>query len=489
MKLTEKQYEEVLEMGILLTIEKNHDCLFELIMENAMTITNCDGGTLYLYENNELHFKIMKTVSLGICKGGNGETINMPPVPLKEENVCAYSAIHEEIVNVADVYHSDKFDFSGPRRYDAMTGYRTKSMLVIPLKNHEGQLIGVLQLINAMADGEVVPFDCGYEKVVMSLASQASISISNLRYLGEFKDMMYSYAETMATIIDERTPYNGNHTKNVTQYAVGFASYLNQEHKAGRYEGYFDENRKEQLMLAASLHDIGKMSIPLEIMNKSTKLGNLFQGIMDRYQLLRCYFKIDYYEQRISLDEYEEKCNYMKRAEELVENVNTLPNLPEELEPQIRELANLIYEEHGGKKIPYLTEEEADCLLIKRGTLTKKEREIMENHVVITHNILSKINFSTHYSNVPTWAGAHHEFLDGSGYPNHLTAEELPVEVRILSLADIFEALVARDRPYKKPMPVEKALEILTSMAAEGKLDQKLVAMYRNYISQLPHTL
>lgn len=489
MKLTEKQYEEVLEMGILLTIEKNHDCLFELIMENAMTITNCDGGTLYLYENKELHFKIMKTVSLGICKGGNGEVINMPPVPLKEENVCAYSAIHEEIVNVADVYHSDKFDFSGPRRYDAMTGYRTKSMLVIPLKNHEGQLIGVLQLINAMVDGEVVPFDCGYEKVVMSLASQASISISNLRYLGEFKDMMYSYAETMATIIDERTPYNGNHTKNVTQYAVGFASYLNQEHKAGRYEKYFDENRREQLMLAASLHDIGKMSIPLEIMDKSTKLGNLFRGIMDRYQLLRCYYKIDYYEQRISWDEYEEKCNYLDKAEELVENVNTLPNLPEELEPQIRELADLIYEEHSGKKIPYLTEEEAECLLIKRGTLTKKERKIMENHVVITHNILSKINFSTHYSNVPKWAGAHHEFLDGSGYPNHLTAEELPVEVRILSLADIFEALVARDRPYKKPMPVEKALEILSSMSAEGKLDQELVAMYRNYINQLPHTL
>lgn len=489
MKLTEKQYEEVLEMGILLTIEKNHDCLFELIMENAMTITNCDGGTLYLYENNELHFKIMKTISLHICKGGHGETTNMPPVPLKEENVCAYSAIHEEIVNIADVYNSDKFDFSGPRRYDSMTGYRTKSMLVIPLKNHEDELIGVLQLINALVDGEVVPFDPGYEKVVMSLASQASISISNLRYLGEFKDMMYSYAETMATIIDERTPYNGNHTKNVTHYTVGFVDYLNEEYEAGRFEECFDENRREQLMLAASLHDIGKMSIPLEIMNKSTKLGNLLRGIIDRYKLLTCYFKIDFYEGRISWEEYEEKCKYLEEAKRLIQNVNNLPNLPEELELPIKELAELTYVEQDGHIVRYLTEEEADCLLIKRGTLTMKERKVMENHVVITHNILSKINFSTHYSNVPKWAGAHHEFLDGSGYPNHLTAKDLPTEVRILSLADIFEALVARDRPYKKPMPVEKALDILTSMAEEGKLDRKLVAMYRNYINQLPHTL
>ncbi len=180
MKLTERQFEEVLEMGILLTIEKNHDCLFELIMENAMAITNCDGGTLYLYENHELHFKIMRTESFGISKGGDGEETHMPPVPLREENVCAYSAIHEEVVNIADVYNSDKFDFSGPRKYDALTGYHTKSMLVIPLRNHEGELIGVLQLINAIENGEIVPFDPGYEKVVMSLASQASISISKI---------------------------------------------------------------------------------------------------------------------------------------------------------------------------------------------------------------------------------------------------------------------------------------------------------------------
>lgn len=483
MKLTEQQFEEVLEMGILLTIEKNHDCLFELIMENAMAITNCDGGTLYLYHNKALHFKIMKTESLGICKGGDGEEINMPPVPLREENVCAYSAIHEEVVNIADVYNSDKFDFSGPRKYDAMTGYHTQSMLVIPLKNHEGELIGVLQLINAMENGEIVPFDHDYEKVVMSLASQASISISNLRYLGEVKDMMYSYAETMATIIDERTPYNGSHTKNVTHYTVDFVDFLNREYEAGRFDKYFDQNRREQLMLAASLHDIGKMSIPLSIMNKSTKLGGLLQGVLDRYKLLRCYYKIDYYEKRISLDEFERQCSFLSKATDLVKKVNSLPTLPDELEPKVRELAERKY--RGQEEVPYLSEEEAECLLIKRGTLTQAERAIMQNHVVVTHNILSKINFSTHYSKVPQWAGAHHEYLDGSGYPNHLTEKDLPIEVRILSLADIFEALVATDRPYKKPMSIEEALEILASMADEGKLDKRLVALFGNYITSV----
>ncbi|MCM1044305.1 MAG: GAF domain-containing protein [Candidatus Gastranaerophilales bacterium] len=486
MKLTEKQYEEILEMGILLTIEKNHNCLFELIMENAMNITNCDGGTLYLYDEGELHFKIMRTVSLGIYRGGEGEVIDMPPVPLKEENVCAYSAIHEEIVNIADVYNSDKFDFSGPQRYDSLTGYRTKSMLVIPLRNHDGELIGVLQLINAMENGEIVPFDSGYEKVVMSLASQASISISNLRYLREIKDMMYSYVETMATIIDERTPYNGSHTKNVTKYAAGFVDFLNTEHEAGRFAEFFDENRKEQLVLAASLHDIGKMSIPLSIMNKSTKLGALIKDVLARYKLLKCYYKIDCYEGRISKEEYEQKCRYLESAEELVKNVDTLPNLPDELEPQVRELAEQVYVGADGEEIPYLTEDEAVCLLIKRGTLTPDERKIMQNHVVITSNILSKINFSTHYKNVPRWAGAHHEFLDGSGYPNHLTAEQMPTEIRILSLVDIFEALIAVDRPYKKPMSLEKAFEILFSMAEEGKLDKELVTIYQRYIEQLP---
>lgn len=487
MKLTEKQYEEILEMGILLTIEKNHDCLFELIMENAMNITNCDGGTLYLYDEGELRFKIMRTVSLGIYRGGDGENIDMPPVPLKEENVCAYSAIHEELVNIADVYNSDKFDFSGPRRYDALTKYRTKSMMVVPLKNHDGELIGVLQLINAMENGEIVPFDPGYERVVMSLASQASIAISNLRYLREVKDMMYSYVETMATIIDERTPYNGSHTKNVTQYAAGFVDYINQEHEAGRCREYFDENRKEQLVLAASLHDVGKMSVPLEIMNKSTKLGPLLDVVLGRYKLLKSYFKIDYYEKRISLDECEKQCGYLSDAEALVREVNSLPNLPDEMEPKVRELASHVYHGTDGEEIPYLDAAESECLLIKRGTLTPKERKIMEGHVVSTSHILSKINFSTHYSNVPRWAGAHHEFLNGSGYPNHLTAEQMPTEIRILSLVDIFEALIAVDRPYKKPMSKEKAFEILLSMAEEGKLDRELVSMYREYINNSFH--
>ncbi len=482
MKLTEKQYEELLEMGILLTIEKNHNCLFELIMENAMNITNCDGGTLYLYEDGELHFKIMRTISLNIFQGGNGETIDMPPVPLREENVCAYSAIHEEIINIADVYHSEKFDFSGPQKYDALTGYHTQSMMVIPLKNRDGELIGVLQLINAMEDGKIVPFDPDYEKAVMSLASQASISISNLRYLKEIKDMMYSYVGTMATIIDERTPYNGSHTKNVTEYTSGFVDYLNQEHAAGRFREYFDENRKEQLVMAASLHDIGKMSIPLSIMNKSTKLVRRLDDIVMKYRLLKSYYKIDFYEERISKEEYEEACRYLTEAEELVRKVNELPDLPEELEPRIRELAEKKYRSADGEEIPYLNEEEAECLLIKRGTLTPAERKVMESHVVITSHILSMVNFSTHYSNVPRWAGAHHEFLDGSGYPNHLTAEQMPTEIRILSLVDIFEALIAVDRPYKKPMSLDKAFGILTSMAQEGKLDQELVEKFQDYI-------
>ncbi len=482
MKLTEKQYEELLEIGISLTVEKNHGNLLKLIMKSAMDITNCDGGALYLYQDGELHFKIMRMVSRNLFQGGEEEEMDVPPLPLEEQNACAYSAIHGEIVNITDVDRCERFDFSGSRKYDAHTGYHTQSMLVAPLKDRSGELIGVLQLVNAMSDGRIVPFDPGYEKAVFSLASQASISIENLRYLREIKDMMYSYVGTMATIIDERSPYNGSHTKNVTRYASEFVDYLNRQYEAGQFPEYFDDDRKEQLVMAASLHDIGKMSIPLSIMNKSTKLVHHLDEIVNRYKLLKSCFKIDFYENRLSQEDYEKNCRYLEEAEALVRRINALPDLPAELEPRIRELAGKTYVSPEGEEIPYLTEEEADCLLIRRGTLTPRERKVMESHVVVTSHILSMVNFSTHYCNVPRWAGAHHEFLDGSGYPNHLTAQQMPTEIRILSLVDIFEALIAVDRPYKKPMPLEEAFRILTSMAEEGKLDRRLVSLFRDYV-------
>ena len=221
--LTNRELREIVDIGIALTTEKNKNRLLEMILKKAMDISNCDAGTLYLYTGESLEFKIMKTLSQGVSKGENGEKIDLPPVPLQEENVCAYSAIHNELINIEDVYNSQRFDFSGPRKYDAITGYRTQSMIVIPMADAEAELVGVLQLMNAKDEaGNVIPFTEDAEFVLRSMGSQAAVSVSNMKYLEEIRKQLHSFVSAFATAVDERTPYNGSHTRKVAVYAIIF---------------------------------------------------------------------------------------------------------------------------------------------------------------------------------------------------------------------------------------------------------------------------
>lgn len=466
---------EVLDIGIQLSKEKDRRHLLDMILNKSMEFTNCDAGTLYLYENDALTFKIMKTNSLHISKGEKGEVIDLPPVPLREENVCAYSAIHQEVLNIEDVWTSDKFDFSGPKTYDKMTGYRTKSMLVVPMSNHMGKLIGVLQLINAQdKKGEVISFEKELEPIILSLASQVAIVLVNLLYVEEIKLQMWSFTEALAETVDARTPYNGNHIRKVAQYAELIADYINLLYEQGKEEEYFDQQRKEQLVMGALLHDIGKMIIPLEVMNKATRLDGKEELLQKRLELIEAYYEIDGLKGIISNQQVEEKKKELQEVREVIALVNGAGFVTGELQKRLEKVLSLIYEGKD-KKIPYFTEEEKECLLVQKGTLTKEEREIMESHVVMTERILSKVHFNSYYTNSSKWAVTHHELLDGTGYPRKLRGEELELETRIMAVADICDALLASDRPYKKPLPKEKAFSIMESMAKEGKLDEKLV--------------
>ena len=286
---------KMLDIGVALTKEKNYDKLLSLIISISMDITSSDAGTLYMYEKDALHFKIMKNNTLRVNKGENGDVSELPPVPLEEKNVCAYSAINRKIINIPDVYNYDKFDFSGPRSYDPITGYRSKSMLVIPLENHENELIGVLQLINSLdSDGNIIPFNKEYEYILMSIASQAAISISNMKYNLEVKALLHSIVTVFATAVDARTPYNSFHTSNVSKYIEILIDYINVKYRIGEIDICFDESRREQLILATMLHDIGKLIIPLEIMNKDTKLGKQLDTILNRFDYLISLWYIDF---------------------------------------------------------------------------------------------------------------------------------------------------------------------------------------------------
>lgn len=483
--LTNEQLRNVIDVGRALTAEKNKVKLLGMILDRAMELSNCDAATLYLYKDEHLHFMIMKTLSLHVSKGENGETIDLPPVAMSEANVCAYTAIHKEMVNIQDVYHSDRFDFSGPRNYDAITGYYTKSMLVIPMENTKGELIGVLQLINAQDEnGTIIPFDDEAEFVLRSLGSQAAVAFTNLIYTEEIKKQMYSFVEAFATTIDARTPYNGSHTRMVTVYARLVAKHINQLYVEGKCEEFFDDNRMEQLQLAAALHDIGKMVIPLSIMNKANRLEGRLEKIEDRFQLLKAYYEIDCLKDRMNRAEANEKINYLQESLEFIKSANGAGFLPDESLARIHEIASCVYVKENGEQIPYLTEEECICMSIRKGTLTDSERAKMEEHVVMTAKILEKVYFTSQYSNVAKFAASHHELLDGSGYPEHLEGEQLPLETRILAVVDVFDALTCTDRPYKMPMPKEKALSILYSMVEEGKLEQRVVTWLAEALEQ-----
>ena len=466
---------DILEIGIKMAQETDRNHLLQMILDKSMEYANCDAGTLYLYENEMLKFKLMRTDSLNIRKGENGENIDLPPVPLREENICAYSAIHREILNIEDVRTSDMFDFSGPIRYDEMTGYRTKSMLVLPITNHEDKLIGVLQLINAMnEEGTVICFDSSMEPVILSLASQAAIVLSNLLFTEEIKQQMWSFTEALAETVDARTPYNGSHIRNVAKYAGMLVDYFNKLFDEGKETEFFSTQRKEQLVMGALLHDIGKMIVPLEVMNKATRLDAREDAVYARLSLLRAYYEIDGLNGRLSKELAEEKIQEIDKVKEIIAKVNGAGFLTDELLSELESILPLLYDGSYGT-IPYFTEEEKECLRVRKGTLTEKERGIMESHVEMTDRILSKVHFNSYYADSPLWAVTHHECLDGSGYPKGLKAEELALESRILAVADICDALLASDRPYKKPMPKEKAFQIMRNMATEGKLDPKVV--------------
>lgn len=473
---------KILDIGIQIAQEKDRNHLLDMILNRCMEYTNCDAGTLYLYEKETLRFKLMKTLSQNVNRGEKGEEIPLPPVPMKEENVCAYAAIHNKVLNIEDVRSSTMFDFSGPMHYDKMTGYCTKTMLVVPMSSHEDKLIGVLQLINAQNEaGEVIPFDKELEPVIHSLASQAAIVLANLLYTEELKQQMWSFTEALAEAVDARTPYNGSHIRKVAEYAGKLADYFNYLHEQGLEEEYFDQQRKEQLVMGALLHDIGKIIVPLEVMNKSSKLGPKKTELLARLDLIGAYYQIDCLKGELSETEEKEKQQELLQIKQLIEATNKDGRVSEVQKQQMEQSFLLVYEGQG-KQIPYFTDEEKECLRIERGTLTESERKEMESHVAFTERILSKVRFYSYYENCPRWAAKHHERLDGSGYPKGLKAEQLELESRILAVVDICDALLATDRPYKEPLPKETAFRILEGMAEEGKLEMRLVRYLKECI-------
>lgn len=475
--MKQEEMKKILEIGVSLSYERDYNRLLERILQCAMELTFCDAGTLYLCDGEALRFKIMRNDTLKTYSGGDGNWPELPPVPLQRENVCALALLENRTISIRDVKHCEEYDFSGPRRYDAMTGYDTRSMLVVPMQNREGEKIGVLQLINAQDEEKnVCEFNQDAVLAIESVASQAAITIQNVRYIRDIRELFQSFVRVMSAAIDERTPYNANHARNMAECGGRFADYL------GTCKGQkrFSMEQKEELIMTILLHDIGKLVTPLEVMNKAKRLlPEQYSAFRHRMEVLRLRTDIDRLAGRITAGEKETAVSQIQEAVRLVDEANEAGFAGDDLLEKLALLRNRTYTGEDGEIHPWLEEEEYAMLSIRRGTLSKEEREIMEEHVSVTDKLLSQIRFPADLMHVREWAAAHHEYLNGTGYPNHRQGDEIPYEVRMITILDIFDSLVADDRPYKRAMPVERALSVLDSMAnKEGKLDPELTELF-----------
>ena len=466
--------DKILDIGIALTAERNPDKLLDMIVDTAMSLTESDGGTLYIVEDNALKFRIVKTRSKGVDLGGNGDIPDFPAIPMNAEHICAYSAITGKSMNIADVYNCAEFDFSGPKRFDCLNDYHTQSMVTIPLQNKSGSTIGVLQLINAQTNGKTREFTAKEERIIHALGSQTAIALENMEYLRELNEQMWSFTEALTEAIDKRTPYNASHTRKVAEYSGIIADYINELHERGEETEYFDEERRNQLIMSALLHDIGKLVIPKSVMNKSTRLGDKFETVMSRLREIKLRAEIAFLKKRITESEFNTVSERVNECAEFIPEVNFTGYLNDEMLSRLEEMFEYSYNENG-EIIKFFTDEEKDLLKIKRGTLSESERKIMESHALMTEEILKKVHFNSSFIHAGKWAAQHHECLNGKGYPKGLAAKDLSLEVRILAVSDICDALLATDRPYKKPLPKDKAFEIMHKMADEGKIERRLV--------------
>lgn len=497
--------EKLSEIGLALTGEIRLEKLLEMIVDEARYLTGADAGTLYTVDESgrNLNFSILHNDSMNVRVGGtSGVEITLPPVPLYTDDgsrnidhVSAYCALTGKTVNIADVYEAEGFDFTGPRKYDSATGYRSKSMLVMALKNHEKDIIGVLQLLNALDDdGSIVGFSKDIVNIVGSLASQAAIALTSVQLIQGLKDLLYSVIQSIAAAIDAKSPYTNGHIERVVELTSMIAEGINISAE-GPFSGVnFSEEEIEELKLAAWMHDVGKISIPEHVVDKSTKLETIFdRGDMvdSRFSLIAEILNNERLEKIIEImsddrdnlkisaveAEYARKFKDLEDDRKFVLSCN-IPNefMTDERIARINSIASRTYH-RGGETFNWLTDDEVENLCVRKGTLTDKERKVIESHATITREMLDRLPFPKRFSNVPKFAAAHHEKLDGTGYPEGLSAAELPLQARIMAVADIFEALTAKDRPYKKPMKISQAVEILKFMDRDRHIDHDIVEL------------
>jgi HD-GYP domain-containing protein (c-di-GMP phosphodiesterase class II) len=495
-----REISELTAIGKALGTGKDIRALLKMILSIARRFSKADGGTLYLVDppKKKLNFHVFHNDSLNI--DGGIEDIDLPGVPLYLEdnrpnlsNVSSYVFHTGEIVNLEDVYKTNQFQFNGTRKFDEALHYRSKSMVVIPMRNHEDDIIGVLQLINSKdpSSRKIIPFSKDVQEKAAALASQASVILTQQKLIIEMKELFEAFIKAIAISIDEKSKHTGGHIQRVTELCILIAGKINENQALSHI--HLSDDQMDELRIAALMHDTGKITTPDHIISKSTRLETVFDRIeliRMRWELFKANQKLAATQKKLSLLDQMDKQDEMSRIDAtcnrkigiLEAEMMTLSHINstrEALDPRfIDDLERINEKSCEISNLPYLTEDEFENLCVVKGTLTSREREIINSHARLTEKILNKLPWPKNLSRIPSIAGAHHEKLDGSGYPLHLDRENINTQARILAIADIFEALCAKDRPYKKPMTLSETVTVLRQMSENQLIDNDIVKLF-----------
>jgi HD-GYP domain-containing protein (c-di-GMP phosphodiesterase class II) len=492
-------------IGIALSQERDIDKLLETILVAAKNLTHADGGTLYRLVGDKLQFEIVRTDSLAITMGGSsGNAVPFYPIPLHDKDgkpnntmIAAYAALSHKTVNVADAYTEEGFDFSGTRNFDKRTGYRSTSFLTVPMKNHEGEVIGVLQLLNATdpETGRVTAFGEQDQRLAESLASQAAIALTNRLLIQQLEVLFESLIELINTAIDDKSPYTGGHCKRVPVLTMMLAEAAHQAKQGPLAAFRMSDKDRYELKIAGLLHDCGKITTPVHVVDKATKLQTIYDRIeliVTRFEVLKREAEVEMLRAKLGAlqvgDEesarraeeafaakvrrYDDDREFLRRT-----NVGS-ERMRAEDQARVSQIARYTWTNERGQVERFLSKDEEDNLNIAYGTLSGAEREVINYHIVATIKMLEALPWPRHLVNVPEYAGGHHERMDGKGYPKGLTREQMSVQARVMGIADIFEALTAKDRPYKPGKTLSESLAILGKMKQGGHIDPDLFDIF-----------
>jgi HD-GYP domain-containing protein (c-di-GMP phosphodiesterase class II) len=505
------ELDELMAISRAISSERDRDRLLDLILEKSRYITGADAGSVYVMEETEdpdappnLRFKITHNESVQA-------DFTEFTIPVSDKSIVGNAVLRKESINIPDLYKlqpDNPWGVTHDRTWDEKMVYESHSMLTVPMINQRENVIGVIQLINKKRKPKkrlhkpqdfadtVVPFDKRSEELAMSLASQAGVSLENALLYREVQKLFDGFVKASVRAIESRDPTTSGHSHRVADLTLGLARTVDRVDGGQFADVKFSRQQLKEVEYASLLHDFGKVGVREEVLVKAKKLYHPQRDlILQRFEYIRKTQENEVLAAKVAhllkLDRAEALDKIQSLDEELIAKLAHVQDVEEFLlktnEPTVLdssgfdaldEIACLEYANWKGKVLPWITPDEVEALKIPRGSLTDEEREQINSHVTHTYQFLKLIPWTRALQDVPKIAWMHHEKLDGKGYPRGIPAEEIPIQSRMMTISDIFDALTASDRPYKKAVPVEKALQILQWEVNDGKCDADLYKIF-----------